>query len=216
VNVTENFKLPCLDDTDPAAFALYMQRLAEEFEAVAGSHLDRALEATHQPTGVWVAGADTFDIPTSGLVNLFISRSNAVYCNYVMPADGLVPNFSSNSFAGPFPRSGLYHIGVNLNLQEVGAVTADSSRTVTFLVNHLLPTATYEIVQEATNRLIGTAAMGGGSWAQCEMVVEVGEDAQNYFLQVQFTHSNAASNMRIQQKHAWVRRLGGPDIIEVV
>lgn len=217
MNLTDGLKLPCPDDADPAAIALYMQRLAEQIDTELAGRLARARSTTHQPTAIWDQGPDSFSFGPSGLANLSIPNTALVFANYTMPDfAGLPapPRFSSEAMP-LFPVNGLYHVSLNSWLLEVGAVTADSFRRVRFQVFYLTPSGEFELRADGSNLSWSVGGVGGGVWIHNELTVDV-FDAPNFTVVAQFTHDNAASNMRWERKWASLIRIGGPDIIEVV
>jgi len=211
VNLTENFALSCPDETDPAAIALSMQRLAEEIEAITipqRAALDRML---HPPTAVWVWNGTPFPISTSGFVTLDFPTSACIFNNYV-DRFGLKPIWADEGFT--FPAPGLYHVGVHINVIETGAITANSGRTLNAKVYESSETGALTVLE--LTRRVPAESVAGGSFMGCDAVVEIDANYEDFHVVSWFTHENVASNMQIAAGYAWVTRIGSNDIIEVV
>lgn len=124
MNFTENYNLPCLDNADYAAYAIYMQCLAETLEAKFQQQSDDMDAFLMRPASVW-----TRPTAQTGIVNslaltdlqlLFIFQIES-QINWPFPLT-TTPNI-------PKVR-GWWHVGLTVNLQASGAVNADTIRQI--------------------------------------------------------------------------------------
>lgn len=117
---TDQQNLPCLEGTDYADFALYMQCLAQQVDTQLTGQNETLADFIDRPTGFWSAGG-TQTLPNAGQIILF---------------DFSGPSFGVN-WTGSFPgiptlanRRGWWQIGCNVNAVATGAVTANSTRRI--------------------------------------------------------------------------------------
>jgi hypothetical protein len=211
VNLSRNFKLPCLDELDYAAVAQYLERLALEFEALAAAQQAQMEAVINRPTAIWRWNDTPFPINTTGFALLSFGPSALVYANYTVPPFGLGPEWNEGSAI--FPGPGIYHLGVSMRVQAVGAVTANSGRTLNArLIERVADTT--RTVSNADYRT-STPSVAGGDYYTVDMIGEVAQNFEDYSAVSWFTHENVGSDMQIVTGWAWVTRLGGADIIEV-
>lgn len=209
MDITDTLHLPCPEGTDPAAQALYLQRLAERLEAEFIARQARLDAAVDQPAACFKSATAISAFGTSGTAQIsFLTPAHVVYANYPNPTFNQGP-------PGPFPMAGIYHVGISVFFQEVGAVTLGSYRQLTFQLFHH---AADGIVGAAEGTREVTAPSFGGVYLTAEMIVEIGDDFAQYGLNTVIRHGNAASNIQVPigGTHAYLVRRGSSDIIEVV
>lgn len=203
---TENFQLPCPDDTDYGAIALLMQRTALDIEGLLLGQQTSFEQFNEQPTSVWIRNTDTLSIPSSGTTEVTWSlTSSTVFRNYSSTATSL--------FSG-VPTPGIYHLGFYVNTTCVGAVTNDSFRQVVFEVFRRAPVGEEPVA--TYSRIIQEENIAGGNFFGTEGVVVIGTDFSNYNFRATFSHGNAGSNMLVAAgATAWFTRIGLNEVIEV-
>jgi len=209
MDITDTLHLPCPDGTDQAAQALYLQRLAERLESEFLARQARIDATVEQPAACFKSTTAISAFGTSGTAQIsFLSPANVVHANYPTPTFGQFP-------PGPFPMAGIYHVGVSVFFQEVGAVTAGSYRQLTFQLIYHGPSGQVGLA-EGTREV--TAPTFGGVYLTAEMFVEIGDDFAQYGLSTVIRHGNAGSNIQVPigGTHAYLVRRGSSDIIEVV
>lgn len=115
---TDMQQLPCLESTDYAAYALYMQCLAEQLDSQLTQQLTELEFFTDRPTGYWTAGA-TQTISAGGNVAIFDISGPSGSAGWTRPFP-------------PFPQldnvRGWWFIGCTVNVVATGVVTASSQR----------------------------------------------------------------------------------------
>lgn len=209
MDITDILHLPCPDGTDQAAQALYLQRLAERLEAEFIARQARVDAVVNQPAACFKNTTAISAFGTTGQAQVsMLTPGNVVYANY--------PGASLPAFPpGPFPTPGIYHMGISVFFQEVGAVTTGSYRQLTYQLLHYGPAG---IVGAAEGTREVTAPSFGGVYLTAEMIAEIGSDFAQYGLNIILRHGNAASNIQVPIGgiHAYLVRRGSSDIIEVV
>lgn len=113
---TELQKLPCLQDEDYAAIALYMQCLAEQLDDTLASQADEFSDFLHRPAAAWVALATQIGIATGDLITPGPVSWQANW-PVVLPV-GQAPRLAN--------LRGWWYVGANVNLTPDGGTTADS------------------------------------------------------------------------------------------
>lgn len=209
---SENFELPCLDENDPAAVALYMQRLAEEIEADTLGLRSRLSTATRRPTAIWRNFAAGVAFNSAGFSSLQLNPTDdLVFSNYTIA--GVGPRFGESQ--SMFPAAGIYRIGWSVNMAETGAVTADSFRWCQFFVYERIPTGS-RVVAEFSRR-VQAEGIAGGNFFGASGCALIGSGYQRYSMQAVLTHGNVASTMQVPAGGftAWLTQVGSDDVIEV-
>lgn len=208
---TTNYNLPCLDDSDYAAYALYMQCLAESLDNKLQEQYDAMDTFLRHPSAVWTRTTTQTGIPNSLALTdqqiLFISEVEAVY-NWPYL---LLPNIP--------PLRGWWHVGLTVNLQASGVVNADTIRQLYLrgdaVVNNdgLVVTDYVEMVDQVWESNSGN----GENLTVSGTVFQPGFD--NISLQGFCVHQNTSSTLTMTttpQPRLWVTYIGDtPEIAQV-
>lgn len=214
MHFTENFALPCLDDEDYAAVALYMQRLALETEAVIVAQQTEVDTVLNPPTDIYTTVNNTSPV-SSGEQILDFSVSNTTKFQNYTPIQSPLFNAPFNGNVNTFPGPGIYQIGFFVNSQATGALTAASARQVRMVVQKV--TGTGQTVAYEFVRRIQDTSIAGGDFFGTGGVFSVGADFNQYSILLFFSHENVASTMFVAAGAiAWRTRIGSTSIIEVV
>lgn len=120
---TDAFKLPCLDGSDYAAYALYMQCLGEQVDTILGDQLDAFTEFQMRPSALWTASATHTAFNGSPLTN-FVLTFSTNWPGGVPPVSPTLGNLR-----------GWWQVGANVNLISSGAVTLNTYRRLDLEVN---------------------------------------------------------------------------------
>lgn len=204
-------QLPCPSPEDYAALALYMQRLAERFEAKIVAERALITDFATQPAGLWAnTGALT---ASNGSPISAIDITTAIFTN---TPSRLFVGFSTLPNGGVFPEAGVYHVGWNVTMQELGGVTAGSFRQITFQIQQATASGTPLVLQDMSRKVIAST-LATERFGNDGLVV-VGESTRALVgARIEFLHDNVASQVRINAGNlrGWYRRLGSTAQIEV-
>jgi len=118
---TDRYKLPCLDDDDYAAYALYMQCMAQRIDAELTSRGDLLESFIHRPTAIWKTTSAQTGIPDNAW--WLIMSPSALYTAQNWPV--AIDNTPSLP-----PLRGWWQIVANTNLVASGGVNFDTQRTL--------------------------------------------------------------------------------------
>lgn len=210
MQLTDDHALPCPDDTDYAAIALYMQRLAERTEELLVAQRAAVTDFTQQPMGVWV---NAFNITvTNGGFASAISIDSLIYSNVT---DLLIRGNGFNANNGMFPEAGVYHVGWSVSMTELGAVDTGTVRTMEFYMRQQSGSGDI-LLQNLTRKVLASTDNGERFGADGLVVIpELNRNLCNAF--IRFGHTNASSQVRILagSLYGWWRRLGSTSQIEV-
>ena len=207
MNLTPSLSIPCPDDTDYAAIPLYLQRLAEQTEAMLAARDAQLKVFTEPDLAIWES-FDTTTFDTTGTLSTFISET-PVYSNYGPPS----MDFGSNDpfQAGP----GVYQMGYQMRMFPTGAISNDSQRMVEIFVRRITGEGAITVARFG-RRLNGLTGVTITDYLSAEALFVVGEDFRSHKIEGQITHTNAASTMTLNYRRAWVMRVSGLDLVEVV
>lgn len=121
---TENYNLPCLENEDYGAYAIYMQCLAETLDAKFQQQFDDLYTFLQPPASVWTRTTTQTGIVNSASLTdlqlLFIFETES-QLNWPFPIT-TTPNIPT--------LRGWWHVGMTVNLQASGAVNADTIRQI--------------------------------------------------------------------------------------
>lgn len=210
MQLTPEYALPCPDDTDYAAIALYMQRLAERTEEVLVAQRAKVTDFTQQPMGIWV-NAGNITVSNGGFAS-GITLDSLVYSNVtdlIIRANGFSP------FGGMFPEAGVYHVGWSVTMSELGGVDAGTVRTMEFYIRQQSGLGDI-LLQNLTRKVMASSVNAERFGADGLVVVpELNRNLCN--ANIRFGHNNASSQVRITAGffYGWWRRLGSTSQIEV-
>jgi hypothetical protein len=210
MQLTQGHALPCPDDTDYAALALYMQRLAERVESVILSQQALVTDETSQPVGIWV-NASNVTVSNGGFASS-MTIDSLIYSNVTDP---IIRGNGFSPFGGMFPESGVYHVGWQVSMGELGAVDTGTVRTMEFWIRQQSGAGDF-ILQNLTRKVMASTVVGERFGADGLVVVpELNRNLCNAF--IRFGHNNASSQVRINAGGllGWWRRLGSVSQIEV-
>lgn len=204
-------QLPCPSDTDYAAVALYLQYLAETFEARIVAQRALITDFATQPYGLW----GNFGALVAGVGSTItaIDITNPISNN--IPSRNLV-GFATAPANGMFPEAGVYHVGWNVTMAETGGVSAGTARSMTFLIQQLTADGTPFVLQNLSRRVMAST-LATERFGNDGLVV-VGESARPQIgARIEFGHANVASSVQITAGalRGWYRRLGSTAQIEV-
>jgi hypothetical protein len=211
MNLSPRFALPCPDDTDYAAIALYMQRLAEAAEAKLLDQRTLINDFIYQPVGIW-QNSSIITAPVGGGVSA-ITVDNPVFVN-----PRAISRYSSgfSAFGALFPEPGVYHVGWDCTLMlPTGANTANTFRQFTFIIRQQTGSGVDLVLQNLTRRVNSSAAAADRFGSDGLVVVpQLNRDLIN--AQIEFTHGNGTSmQIAVGDLKAFYRRLGSTSQIEV-
>lgn len=210
MQLTDDHALPCPDDTDYAAIALYMQRLAERTEALLVDQRAKVTDFTSQPMGIWV-NAGNITVSNGGFASS-IGVDSLIYSNVT---DTLIRANGFNANNGMFPESGVYHVGWSASMTELGAVDNNTVRTMEFYIRQQSGSGDI-LLQNLTRKVLSSTDNGERFGADGLVVIpELNRNLCN--ANIRFGHTNASSQVRILAGtfYAWWRRLGSTSQIEV-
>lgn len=221
MNLTPVYGIPCPSSTDYASLAIYMQRLAEFIDTSIKSRRDSVANFMTPDTAIWESKS-SFTFDTTGTLGLSLTAGDCIYFNYLQtPAQASLSAFSTNlplfglTFAPQFARSGVYHIGYQIRATATGAVTNDSARLLELGLYRMTSTTSSLITK--WGRRLNAEVTVATDYLMADLVVTV-TDADVLLLGVtgQFSHNNVGSTMTVDYRRAWLTRLGGLDLIEVI
>lgn len=217
MNFTELYQLPCPDDEDYGAVALYMQFLAETIEAKILEQ--RALIEAYQDlrTTIWTNASILGPAADGAEIGVqFTGPGDIHYSNRPDGSfpDGTRPNQVGLSI-GTFDQAGVYHFGYSVNMVETGAITDLSFRQVNVRVEKVIGGGSF--IAAECDRIIQAENIPNGSFFGNNVAFEVDNDFVNYRIRVVWSHSNVASTVQIPVGGfwMWLTRLGSGDAIEV-
>lgn len=116
---TPDQNLPCLDGTDYAAYALYVQCLAEQLDTKFQDQFDSLYDFLRRPASVWTRTTTQTGITNGTDAQLLFIFETESQLNWPYPITS-TPNI-------PILR-GWWHVGLTVNLAASGAVNADTIR----------------------------------------------------------------------------------------
>lgn len=212
MRLTENFSLPCPDDTDSAALALYMQRLAEAYEAKILAMRALVTDFNTQPAGIWSNSSTLTTGANSPITG--ISLDHVIYTN--QPALTFV---GFEPFGAIFPESGVYHVGWSCLLAlETGALTGDTYRSFTFQIVEQTGSGTQNVLLDCSRYLFSSTGLGATRVSSDGLAVVTASARPQVNANIQFVHGNTGSSMQILAGN-WIgywHRIGSTEQIEVV
>lgn len=210
MRLSDHYDLPCPEPGDYAALALYMQRLAESVEAKIVAQRAMINDFRFQPVGIWSNSGSLSTGSGGGISSIDIA--NPVYTN--------VPGWSTRGINGAsvtFPEPGVYHIGWDVFMLEVGALNAGSWRKITFIVRQQTGSGEDIVLQDLT-RIVASSSNPAERFGSDGLVVvpHVNRDLVN--VRIEFSHNNTSSNVRIApgDLRGFWRRIGSTEQIEVL
>lgn len=212
MNLTPLYSLPCPAPEDYAAIALYMQRLAETFEAKILDERAMVADFASQPMGLW-ANSGNLTVASGGFIGN-ISIDSPIYTNTPSVA---TTGFTPGPFTGMFPEAGVYHVGWNVTMSEIGAVNANTFRTIVFLMRQVAGDGTEIALLNISRRVMSSVVSGERFGSDGLMVVnEANRPLIN--ARIEFTSGNTSSSTRIGAGllRGWYRKLGSTSQIEVL
>lgn len=120
MNFTENYRLPCLDGNDYAAYAIYMQCLAETLDTKFQEQFDSLYSFLQPPASVWTRTTTQAGInfPDPQLLFIFETESQL---NWPFPLT-TTPNIPA--------LRGWWHVGLTGNFIASGGINVDSYRRI--------------------------------------------------------------------------------------
>lgn len=113
---SDNFDLPCLESSDYAAYALYLECLGLQVDGILSEQLDLFTDFQHRPSALWVASATHTAFNGSPLTN-FVLVTSSNWPGGVPPVSPTLGNLR-----------GWWEVGANVNLVSSGAVTLNTFR----------------------------------------------------------------------------------------
>jgi hypothetical protein len=118
---TDRYDLPCLDDDDYAAYALYMQCLAQRMDDELTARAELLQSFTHRPTAIWRTSSAQTGIPDNAWWLIMSPSVLFTARNWPVAIDN-----------APFlpPVRGWWQIVATTNLVASGAVNFDSLRAL--------------------------------------------------------------------------------------
>lgn len=215
---TELLNLPCPDEEDYGALALYMQFLATSIEDKVLQQ--RALMDAYDDlrTTIWTNDAILGPSADGAEVSVEFSElgGEVFYSNRTdaLAPDGTRPNRIGVD-TGTFDESGLYHFGYSVNMVETGAVTDLSFRQVNVRVEKLIGAGSF--IAAECDRIVQAENIAGGSFLGSNVTFKVDSNFRDYRVRVVWSHSNVGSTVQIPINGfwMWLTRLGNADAIEV-
>ncbi|MGH7252437.1 MAG: hypothetical protein ACREIE_01435 [Nitrospiraceae bacterium] len=114
---TDTHSLPCLDDSDYAGIALYMQCLASQLDAQLGAQQIALDSFLRRPAGIWSATTVQTGINDGSFINFFTPAPISANWPTVTPSTPTIANVR-----------GWWMVGMNVNLISSGVVTVNSQR----------------------------------------------------------------------------------------
>lgn len=210
MQLTPDHALPCPDPTDYAALPLYMQRLAERAESVLLAQRALITDETSQPVGIWVNSSNT-TVSNGGFASA-MTIDSLIYSNVTDP---LIRANGFNASNGMFPEAGVYHVGWQVAMSELGGVDAGTVRTMEFYIRQ--QSGAGDILLQNLTRKVMASSVNAERFGADGLVVipELNRNLCNAF--IRFGHNNATSQVRITAGffYGWWRRLGSTSQIEV-
>lgn len=194
--------LACLDDTDPAAVALYLQAEAERADALMASLYDGFNFSYRAPTGIWrqVGNVAGVTVLTLGFgVNLFWNSANP---QYQPVTGGALPALPGN-------LPGSYQIGVMVSTTPAGVATGSQHEVLVSVQDNL--GNFYGSQTDATSET-GT----GGEFLTVAYVVNIPPTAPNVPRYISATWNETASgtNTINSTSFCWATYLG-PSVVSL-
>lgn len=210
---TPVYNLPCLDGDDYAAYAIYMQCLAESLDNKFTQQQDSLNDFLNRPASVW-----TRTTTQTGIINSLALTDLQLLFIFETESQVNWPGVPTSNPQIPNVR-GWWHVGLTVNVQASGAVNADTVRML-FLRGDAVVNEAGAVTTNYVNLIDEVWESNSGNGENLTVqgtVFQPGFD--EIFLQGYLVHQNTSSTLTMTttpQPRLWVTYLGDtPEIAQV-